>query len=261
MNATSGLARRLCALAMLTAAGGLLASACADNESSLFIRMRMARTGDCTVNCSPDEMFWTEDSVDAAYASSHSATLLVGNQLVPRGDSDVLRTETSRIQLYEAEVRITDVEGNPVEGADGASGYVVPITGIVDPGNSDQPGYNCTEVLLIDGATMDVLRARAAASRSDIQVISTVIVRGRTLGGQEIESGEWSYSTRVCFGCSPCINTSPPACCSPAEAEAMGVDCSSVDDEIVRSCPGQRGVQDCRTLNETCEDYLASFRL
>ena len=42
MNAAPGLARRLCALALLAMSGGLLGSACADNESSLFIRMRMA---------------------------------------------------------------------------------------------------------------------------------------------------------------------------------------------------------------------------
>ncbi|AUX26970.1 hypothetical protein SOCEGT47_075420 [Sorangium cellulosum] len=257
MNATSGLARRLCALAMLTAAGGLLASACADNESSLFVRMRMARTGDCTVTCSPDEEFWTADSVDSAYRNSHSATLLVGNQIVRRGDSDVLRTETSRVQLYEAEVRITDIAGNPVEGADGASGYVVPVTGIVDPGSSDEAGYNCTEVLLIDGATMDVLRDQARASGRPVEVISTVLVRGRTLGGQEVETAEWSYPIQVCFNCSACINTDPPDCCNPATAENDPDACGDVDKEIVGSCSGQVGVVDCRTLGKSCGDYLA----
>ncbi len=198
MNATPGLARRLCALALLATSGGLLGSACADNESSLFIRMRMAETGDCNVSRGPSEPFWSEDAVDSAYAGSHSAMLLVGNQIVERGDPDVLRTETSRVQLYEAEVRVADIEGNDV-----TPGYVVPITGAVDPSTSGDAGYNCTEVLLIDGATMDSLRAQAAQLRRDIQVWATVVLRGRTLGGQEVETKEWTYPVRVCFACRP----------------------------------------------------------
>lgn len=251
--ATSVLARRLCALALLAASGGLLASACADNESSLFIRMRMAPSDDgkCSVTCGPGESFWTEDSVDAAYASSHTATLLVGNQIVQRGDSDVLRTETSRVQLYEAEVRVADIEGNTL-----TDGYVVPITGLVDPGTGDNIGYNCTQVLLIDGATMETLRRQSAELRRDIEVVATVVVRGRTLGGQEVETAEWSYPVRVCFGCSRCIDTAPLSCCTSSASE----ECQELD-EIERTCAGQRGAHDCRDLGQSCADHIRGFGL
>ncbi|XYH97056.1 hypothetical protein ACMHYB_56345 [Sorangium sp. So ce1128] len=251
MKASRGLATRLCALALLTASGSLLASACADNESSLFVRARMAQTGDCTVSCSPGEAFWTGDAVDAAYAGSHSALILVGNQIVQRGDSDVLRTETSRVQLYEAEVRVADMEGNPVN-----EGYVVPINGVVDPGTSSDAGYNCTEVLLLDGATMDDLRVQAAELRRDVEVVATIILRGRTLGGQEVETAEWSYPVRVCFACSRCVDTIPPVCCSGAATE----ECKDQDD-VEGSCPGARGLQDCRNLGQTCAEHIASFGL
>ncbi len=250
--ATSGLARRLCALALLAASGGLLASACASNESSLFIRMRMAPTEDCSsITCGPGEEFWTADEVDAAYDFSHSATLLVGNQIVQRGDSDVLRTETSRVQLYEAEVRVADLAGTPV-----TEGYVVPIAGLVDPGTGGDAGYNCTEVLLIDGATMDNLRVQAAALERDIEVVATVVVRGRTLGGQEVETAEWSYPVRVCFGCSPCVDTAPPSCCQSSASE----ECQELD-EIKRTCSGRVGPKDCRDLGETCDEHLDGFGL
>ncbi|WP_437948541.1 hypothetical protein WME98_49530 [Sorangium sp. So ce296] len=217
----------------------------------LFVRMRLARTGDCTVSCTPDEPFWAEDAVDAAYAGSHSATLLVGNQIMQRGDSEALSTGTSRVQLYEAEVRVDDIEGNPV-----TDGYVVPITGFVDPGTSDDAGYNCTEVLLIDGATMDTLRGRAARLRRDVQVLATVVLRGRTLGGEKIETAEWSYPIRVCFACSRCEDTYPPSCCAnTANEECQGLD------EIKSFCSGQRAPQDCRNLDQTCADYINSFGL
>ncbi|WP_437576591.1 hypothetical protein [Sorangium sp. So ce887] len=250
--ATSGLARRLCALALLAASGGLLASACASNESSLFVRMRMAPTEDCTVACGPSEEFWTEDAVDAAYTGSHTATLLVGNQIVQRGDPDVLRTETSRVQLYEAEVRVADLAGNPV-----TDGYVVPVTGLVDPGTSGDAGYNCTQVLLIDGATMDSLRRQSAElGGGDIEVVATVVVRGRTLGGQEVETAEWSYPVRVCFGCSRCVDTAPLSCCESSASE----ECQELD-EIERSCSGQRGARDCRDLGQSCAGHIRSFGL
>ncbi|WP_437588952.1 hypothetical protein [Sorangium sp. So ce1000] len=254
MNATPGLARRLCALALLAASGGLLGSACADNESSLFIRMRMAEKaeeGRCNATCNPSEGFWTEDTVDAAYLGSHSAMLLVGNQVVQRGDSDVLRTETSRVQLYEAEVRVTDIEGNDV-----TPGYVVPITGTVDPGASSEPGYNCADVLLIDGATMDTLRVQAAQRGGDVQVWATVVVRGRTLGGQEVETAEWTYPIRVCFGCSLCVDTSPPDCCKSSAGEG----CEDAED-VEATCPGALGAVDCRALHMTCTEYIESFGL
>lgn len=249
--ATSVLARRLCALALLAASGGLLASACADNESSLFIRMRMAPTEDCSVTCGPGEAFWTEDAVDSAYASSHTATLLVGSQIVQRGDSDVLRTETSRVQLYEAEVRVADIEGNAL-----TEGYVVPITGLVDPGSGDNVGYNCTQVLLIDGALMDTLRRQSAELGRDIEMVATVVVRGRTLGGQEVETAEWSYPVRVCFACSRCVDTSPSSCCASSASE----ECQELD-EIERTCSGVRGPKDCRDLGQTCAEYIESFGL
>ncbi|WP_437633597.1 hypothetical protein [Sorangium sp. So ce854] len=253
VNASPGLAARLCALALLTASGGLLASACADNESSLFVRQRMARTGsggDCSVSCSPTEPFWSEDAIDSAYVSSHSATLLVGNQIVQRGDPDVLRTETSRIQLYEAEVRVFDTQGNPVN-----EGYVVPIHGIVDPGTGSNAGYNCTEVLLLDGATMDTLRGQAIELGRDVEVLATVLVRGRTLGGQEVEAAEWSYPVRVCFGCSPCADTEPTACCYGRPHP----DCEDLED-VELSCSGLRSPVDCRSLGQTCAEHLAAAR-
>jgi hypothetical protein len=253
VNAAPSLARRLWALALLATSGGLLGSACADNESSLFIRMRMAEKaeeGRCNASCSPSEAFWTEDAVDAAFQSSHSAMLLVGNQIVQRGDSDVLRTETSRVQLYEAEVRVVDIEGNDV-----TPGYVVPITGTVDPGASSEPGYNCADVLLLDGATMDTLRGQAAQRGSDVQVWATVVVRGRTLGGQEVETTEWTYPIRVCFGCT-CVDTAPSECCeNPA-----GEDCEEAD-KAEATCPGALGPVDCRAVNTTCANYLQSFGL
>ncbi|AUX48273.1 hypothetical protein SOCE26_098050 [Sorangium cellulosum] len=255
MNAARrGLARRLFALVLVTASGGLLASACADNESSLFIRMRIVPDEGCTTECSPDESFLTYDEVDAAYPGgySHSAVLLVGNQMVQRGDSDVLRTETSRVQLYAAEVRILDNTGSMV------GEYEVPVSGTVDPGSSDDPGYNCTEVLMIDGATMDELRTRMIEEESSaIEVVSTVILKGRTLGGQEMETVEWAYPIRVCLGCSGCIDHAPE-CCS---GEGAGSEACEDLDAVAPTCPrGRPGVTDCRQLLTSCSEHLADVR-
>ncbi|WP_437774465.1 hypothetical protein [Sorangium sp. So ce1097] len=208
----------------------------------------MARTGDCTVSCNPTEPFWSEDAVDSAYVASHSATLLVGNQIVPWVDSEVLRTTTSRIQLYEAAVRVSYMDGSPVN-----EGYIVPIVGLVDRSRSSDVGYNCTDVLLLDGATMDILRREAAALGREVEVLATIVIRGRTLGGQEVEAAEWSYPVRVCFGCSPCVDTLPIGCCYGGPHQ----DCEDLED-VELSCSGVRGPQDCRSLGRTCAEHLAA---
>jgi hypothetical protein len=248
--------RRVAALALLAASGGVLVSACADNESSLFIRGRKPPDASCVVECSPDGVFDPEGEVDAAFDTSFTVTLVVGNQIVTRGDSDVLRTETSRVQLYEAEVRVVDLAGNPLTYSDGTTAqYAIPLSGTVDPGTSNDAGYGCASVPLLDGGTMEALRASAVAQGGTVDVVSNVIIRGRTLGGQEVESGEWAYPISICVGCT-CVDTAPATCCT----NAGGAACADLED-IKLSCPGTLSAHDCRMVQQTCGDYLNGFGL
>jgi hypothetical protein len=264
VHATPGLvARRVAALALLAMSGGLLASACADNESSVFIYVNKAPTvstdapGTCTFECEPEGEFLGRGTVDVLFPQpSFPGHLVVGNQVITQKVATKLRTETSRIQLYEAEVRVSDVGGNALTYSDGSEvAYVYPLSGSIDPADTGGSGWGCATVPLLDGGALDSARARALA-QGDFDVISTVIVRGRTLGGQELESGEWAFPINICVGCT-CRNVSVRSCCANPAAAA----CADLDEApLAGGCEGVPAVVDCRLLGMTCEDYIAAAR-
>jgi hypothetical protein len=199
------------AAALVAACTGLLAPACAENESSLFIRACVPKTFTEEAGCSatPDgDVFLGTGNLDLVFQTSYSCSLLIGNQVVERGSSDQLRTETSRITLYAADVRLTDLAGASLSYSDGsAAEFSTPISGFVDPGSGSDAGYGIAEVLLIDAGGAEAIGASVAASGTT-DILANVIVYGRTLGGQELETPEWAFPVRVCIGC---------ACSTPAD--------------------------------------------
>jgi hypothetical protein len=187
---------RFTAALMVLAAGAVLAPACADNESTLFVRAVIAPSEDtCIVSADPGGTFLMGGVLDAALGGEYNAALLVGNQLVPRGNPDQLRTETSRIQLYAADVEVLDAGGAAM------TTFQAPTSGFVDVGTGDEPGYGSAGVLMIDAQTAGSLGAAITGSGLEQQVVVSVILRGRTLGGNEVESAEFRYPVTVCYGC------------------------------------------------------------
>jgi hypothetical protein len=162
------------------------AMGCADNESSLFVRQVQALLPpECVVNNDPEADMMLRGTLDVALrGTGHLAPLLVGNQLVSRGSGDELRTETARVSLRGAVVRIDDSLGNTMEE------FTVDGTGFVDPGTDTGPGYGILAATLVPpGAPPLGL------------VTVWVKVFGRTTGGKDIESNELSFPVNVCNGC------------------------------------------------------------
>src|SRR3954454_12237634 len=85
-------------LAALVAAPSLLGSpGCAENESTIFIRqvnVPVSSGNGCTVEPTPTSLFISRGLLDLAFRNQYVATLLVGNQLVARGNPTQERTET-----------------------------------------------------------------------------------------------------------------------------------------------------------------------
>jgi len=217
--------QRVGALFLLAASSAVLASACADNESSFFIQGCLVEPVDsCTVTASPSSAARGGGTLDASFGFGYSCPLLIGNQLVPRGDATKLRTETSRIEVYEADVEVFDDAGNSL------IAYTVPTNGFADPGSTTQPGYGVAHVLLVDSQT-----AQANANKN---LISSVRLRGRTLGGTELESNEWQFPITVCSGC--LCNLAP---CQMGTSESAGTNCHVGSDDLV----------DCRLGYASCQ--------
>jgi hypothetical protein len=174
--------------AALVAAGAI---GCADNESSLFVRQVQAMTApECRVTADPTAPFMPYGVLDLAVGgdNGYQAALLVGNQLVQRGSTDTIRTETARVTLRGAIIRVLDNTGAEV-----IPSFTVDGSGFVDPGTQGSPGFGLLGTTLIPPGV--------AGYGPPPWVTVWVKVFGRTLGGKDIESNELTYPINICSGC------------------------------------------------------------
>lgn len=184
-------------LGLLIAATG---PGCVDNESSIFIRRAVAPSCDLVTTDSPELLLGT---LDTRYSCSYSETLVVGNQLVRRGDDNKLQTETSRVEIKSVDVQILDPDGAVV------GEFSTPASGFIDPATNTSPGYGLTAIPLVDGATGKFL------NDNKIQLVtSRVILHARTLGGQDLQTAPWDFPIRVCNGCL-CTKPADDSCVNP----------------------------------------------
>lgn len=216
-------------LIALGAFGIILGPGCADNRSSIFAVAALAVPQDtCSWSSNDSNPVRPAGRLDVAISQEYWIPILVGNQLVRRGSSTTLRTETSRVSFYEAEVNLTDSAGSAIANGN----FVVPVTGFADPATGTDPGFGSVVVTLIDPTS--------AQSISPGQVIANVILRGETLGGVDVETDTWAFPINVCNGCSVFF---------PAEADDPAnnvLDCDIRTDAPFYCRPGMDEAMDCR---------------
>lgn len=236
--------RRAGAVALLVSGAALVSSACVRNESSIFIRACLSVPRDsCLVQASETAVVVLSGGLDAAYRAQYECVAMFENQLVARGDTTKLRTETSRVQLYSAEVQV--LTGDP-DAPVAYSRFSVPITGFADPGTSTSPGLGVTNLTLIDAGTAQILADEVRKTGRVQQVVASVIVHGRTLGGLEVESNEFKFPIQVYVG-SSCI-------------EPAGEPCYESSQNPTPDCMlGQDTRTDCRLLAGAACEYLECY--
>ncbi len=180
--------KSLFALAAASLAAGALPS-CATNDSMMYIVGVAARqAGACAVKADLEGTILAKGTMDRLLASEYTAALLVGNQLTQRGSRERLRTETSKIALKGAEVRLENTQGTELVPAFSAIG-----TGFVDASE----GVDAAPAVMF--ATL--IPASIAGSLTPGTVVSKVRVFGTTLGGEDVESAELLFPIQVCDGC------------------------------------------------------------
>jgi hypothetical protein len=220
---------------------------CADSESMLFIRQVQARVaGQCTTDNSPSSLSIGRGSLDLAFQRQYRATLLVGNQLVPRGNSSQLRTETARIQLQGAVVRAEDTNGNVAWGP-----VTVPGSGFIDPASGADATYGVIDTVLLGSDLTTPLAAQLMGDKGLIRYFTAIArVFGRTLGGMSVESGEWRYPINVCYGCSIVY---PPDAIDPKAMPIPNCDLPFMTGMTgTKPCiVGQDDTVDCRVCKES----------
>jgi hypothetical protein len=235
-------AGRWLSLAAAVGCAWLGGTGCADSESMLFIRQAQARVASgangCTVESSPSSLFITEGTLDLAFRTEYTAALLVGNQLLARGNASQLRTETSRVAIEGAEVRLEDGT-NRVWGP-----FTVPGSGFIDPATGSTPSYGLTETILVGSQFGNQLAAELRQSLAVRRFTSVVKVLGRTLGGTPVESGEWRFPLTICYAC---LVAFPPEANDPKLSRPNCELPAGTGTVVVPPCSlGQDDAVDCR---------------
>lgn len=219
----------------------LAAAGCEDNESMLFIVGVLAvETTNCVAKPERGATLRAGGTLDTALASSYRAALLVGSQLTQRGSREQLRTETARLSLEGAEVTLTDAGGTPLNLGDGVGNPFSTLgTGFVDPAGGTDPGFGVIFVDVVPAVIQPSVSA--ALEHGDGIVVAKIRAFGSTLGGQDVESGEYTFPLRICDGClinypntaNSAMGGEDYVCQSTAPAAATSTVCFFGQDAIV----------------------------
>jgi hypothetical protein len=184
-------------------ATGLVASAavpaCATNDSSVFIRAALApspnrQNNACVYTPDPQQPQLMVGTLDIGVRDNYLAVLLVGNQMIARGDPALVRAESNRFHINGAVVRVTEPGGEAIHE------FTSVGTGLADPAQNNAPGYGLVGVTLIDAETRNRIGGQVVGQATKL-VVAHVKVFGRTLGGDEIETGEFQLPINICNGC------------------------------------------------------------
>lgn len=198
---------------VVASVGGLSLSACAHDDSTIFIQSVLAPplvapgTPTCVYTADPTQETISSGKLDIALRQTYDAAFLLANQIVARGDPSAPQTETSFVNIKRAVVRITDSNGMVL------NSYTRLVSAVIDPAQGTTPGYAAVfPVMIIDQGTVASLGNLAF---DDVRRLVVFIkFSGDTLGGQYVESDEFQFPVDVCNECLITFSTSDvsPAC-------------------------------------------------
>ena len=188
---------------------GSVMPSCATNDQSIFVRGALLPSsnrvnGACvyTNDSQQGELFF--GTMDVGLTDSYTSVLIVGNQLIPRGDPNANRAESNRVHVNGGVIRVTETDGRLIREFTSVS------TGFADPANNNAPSYAVIGLITFDAPTKDIILNRngdhpeqmGLPNRSIIKtVLLNIKVFGRSLGGEDLESDEYQFPLQVCKGC------------------------------------------------------------
>lgn len=196
------------AIATLGVLATALTPACAENDQSIYIRSVLAppqnrQNGACLYTSDPTAPMLFGGEVDTAVLSDgdgkivggYTAILLVGSQLIGRGDPTAPRTESNRVHINGVVVRVTDANGGFI------SEFTAPGSGTLEPQLNNTPAFGLVGATVLDPDTLTKIRALAGNFRNTPLILVNMKAFGKTVGGVDVESGEFQFPVSVCKGC------------------------------------------------------------
>jgi hypothetical protein len=195
--------------AALCAVGAAIAvPACvAHNDGSIFVQGVLAppipNGNTCTYNPDPTSLFIPRGLVDGALTDTYSPEFLVGNQLIPQGNTTTPTPETARIEIQGTIIKVTDPTDNSVW-----ENNSVLTSGILNPSSGSTPGFGAIGASIMDANAIAHFKPAAIGDPTKLAVVD-VTFYGVTLGGQSIQSNVFQFPVEVCNGCLVCIPSLP----------------------------------------------------
>jgi len=220
---------------------GAIVSACAHDDSSLFIRNALApltqTNGICQYTGDVTQTGLAVGLLDVAYGGTvYVPEFLLGNQIVTSANLDSVQTETSRIIVTGAITRITDLDGNNIpnmlqamcSGGDKAAckagqdasplfsqglppnPFSTEEAEAIEPGDGTTASYLAMPITIVDGTTVSIILdyfeqkeaiLPGSAIGSSIELLTYTKAEGHTLGGDAEESNEFEFPVTLCYGC------------------------------------------------------------
>lgn len=157
----------------------------------------------------------------------YHAVLRVANGLKPRERDVPPQAEPNGVIVEELEIEITDSAGRkPSFARSLPNPFTVQATGDVPPGEQAPVGAELLPPPYVSG-----LAALAAADRGLASVRLSVIARGKTWGGVEVESAPWPWSIRLIS-----LSTQPGSGCAELEEGTASSICAFGQDKWAGSC-------------------------
>jgi hypothetical protein len=224
-------------LAAGTVVGGAL-PACATNDQTIFIRDALypstnRQGGSCVYTNDPQQPALFGATMDVGLTDSYFGVLLVGNQLVARGDPQNNRAESSRVHINGGIVRVTEPNGTLIKE------FTSLATGFNDPQNNNAPGYGTIGLVLVDAATSELILTDSYKPEADRRPLTRDVAKtvqinvkafGQTLGGVDVESEEFQLPMEVCKGCLVLYDGFDPTQAPPAKPGAPANNCLKAPD-------------------------------
>ncbi len=196
--------KRICgyvvSLAAVAGLAGSVLPACSTNDQTIFIRSLLAPSanrqgGSCSYNNDPSQPALFSAVLDLGLTDSYTGTFLVGNQLIPRGDPNSNRAESNRVHINGAIVKVQDPNGSTIRE------FTSLATGFADPQNNNAPGYAPIGAVVFDAPTKEIVLPSVAMKGTARTLLIVVKVFGTSVGGEDVESGEFQFPMQVCRGC------------------------------------------------------------
>jgi hypothetical protein len=246
--------RQFRAASVVAGVGGLLLSSCAHDDSSFYVVQVMSPprpdpTTGCAYTAAAGQPGEFNGQLDVALSATYTPVVLLGNQLNARGDQLNVRTETARIAVRGAVVRVTDSQGNQI------STFTSLSEGTVDPETGNTPGLGLAAVTIVDPTTSASLKGALPGPGARKTIVSYFKVFGNTLGGTYIESAEYQHVIQVCNRCLvlfPADANDPAAKQQPNCLATLATGAGQTQTLAVPCVRGQDQYVDCRLCQDLC---------